>query len=380
MSRLSPIAAALIVIAATLAMRLAGGLLNVTSVGLLLVLVVVLVAVRMGRAGALAAGVTAATTFNFLIIPPTGTFTIADPLNWVSVGVCLAVATAVGELSLRARSRAEEAERARAESERLLQELRASFEREAEAEAARRSDRVRTALVDAVTHDLRTPLTSIKASTSALLQPRSGLDQQAQQELIEIVDQEADRLDELVEDLIGIARIESGALPLERQWCAVDDIVATAVRRAAARLAPHPLTVGVPADVPVIHVDARAIVEALYQLLDNAAKHTPPGGAVAVSAVLFPGEQVEVRVDDEGPGVPAADRERVFEKFVRGDASRESTPGLGMGLAIAQGLVEAHGGRLGVSERPDGAAGARFWIRLPIGDEEPLAAPPPERE
>jgi two-component system sensor histidine kinase KdpD len=99
-----------------------------------------------------------------------------------------------------------------------------------------------------------------------------------------------------------------------------------------------------------------------------------------VSAALFPGEQVEIRVDDQGPGVPVADRERVFEKFVRGDAAREATPGLGMGLAIAQGLVEAHGGSLGISERPDRAGGARFWIRLPIGDEETLATDLPERE
>ncbi|MGE3276586.1 MAG: ATP-binding protein [Vicinamibacterales bacterium] len=368
MPPLSPIVASLVVVVATLLMRLAGAVLNVTSVGLLLVLVVVLIAIRMGRSGGIAAGVTAATAFNFLIIPPTGTLTIADPLNWVSVGVCLTVA--VGELSVRARRRAEEADHSRAETERLLHALRSSFARETEAEAARQSDRLRAALIDAVTHDLRTPLTSIKASTTALLQPGATFEEPARHELIEVIDQEADRLDDLVENLLGIARIESGALRLDRQWCAVDDIVSIAVARLGARAAGDRLEVAMPAEIPLVRADARAVVEAVYQLLDNAVRYSPPGSTISVSAALFPGEQVELRVDDQGPGVPVDERERIFDKFARGSAGSSAPVGLGMGLAIAQGLVEAHGGRIGVSDRPDHVPGARFWIRLPIGDEE----------
>lgn len=343
-----------------------GALANAATVALVLLLGVLVAASRWGSRVGAATAVVSVVAFNFFFLPPTGTLTIADPLNWVALAVFLAVALVAGELSSRARRRADEADASRLESERLYAALQDAFSREASAEAFRQSEQLKASLLDAVTHNLRTPITSIKASATTLLTPGAELDDETRRELVNVVGEEADRLNAMVEDLIGLAKIEGGHFRLAHGWCSLEDVVAGAVARIG-RERRGQIRTAISPNLPVVRVDARATEEVVYQLLDNALQYSPAGAPVVVSAAADGDERVEVVVDDEGPGVPAEEHAHIFEKFQRG--SRATGGGLGMGLAIARGLARAHGGDLTVASRP-GGPGARFVLRLPIGDDE----------
>src|SRR5207249_2385155 len=186
------------------------------TVALALLLVVVFVAIFWGSKPALLASMLGMLSFNFFFLPPYHTFTIADPQNWVALAAFFITALAVGQLSARAKQRAEEAEAGRVEIRRLYEELREAFERASEAEALKRSERFKSALLDAVTHDLRTPLTSIKASATLLLEdrettePAETLNRAEQHAILRVITQESDRLDRFVESIIDLARIEAG--------------------------------------------------------------------------------------------------------------------------------------------------------------------------
>src|SRR5262249_35553035 len=187
----------------------------------------------------------------------------------------------VGQLSARARRRAEEASRGRQEIERLYEELRGAFEQASQAEALRRSEALKSALLDAVTHDIRTPLTSIKASVTTLLdEGRSNdaaLDAEGRNELLAVIDEETDRLNKFVEGLIGLARIEAGAMNLRRRWGVVDDIIAAALERAAPLTRDHRIEIELQKEIPAVRVDSAAVSEVVYTLIDNATKYAPKG-------------------------------------------------------------------------------------------------------
>lgn len=169
-----------------------------------------------------------------------GTFHIADPDNWIALAAFLITAVTVGQLSARARQRAEEANAARHESERLYYELQDTFERSSQAKALKQSEKLKSALLDAVTHDLRTPLTSIKASVTALLDEaraksgdeQDGLGAEGREELLNVISEEADRLDRFIEGLMELARIEAGEMQLRRQWGSVQEIIRASLQRA----------------------------------------------------------------------------------------------------------------------------------------------------
>jgi two-component system sensor histidine kinase KdpD len=320
--------------------------------------------------------------FNFFFLPPVYTFTIADPQNWVALAAFLATALTAGQLSARAKRRAEEAEAGRREIERLYNELRAAFERASQAEALRRSEQLKSALLDAVTHDLRTPLTSIKASVTTLLKERRAkldgeppvtLDEEGRQEMLEVIDEESDRLNHFIEGMVELARIEAGDLHLRRRWGAVDEIISMALDRAAPLLARHRVEVEMESELPLVRIDARAVAEVIYLLLDNATKYAPPTTCIRITSSQASGEMVQIAVEDEGRGIPPQLRERVFDKFFRAtpdNAAALARPsGIGMGLSIARGIVEAHGGRIWI-EDGIGGRGARVVFTVPIGDEE----------
>ena len=243
-------------------------------------------------------------------------------------------------------------------------------------EALRQSERLKSALLDAVTHDIRTPLTSIKASVTTLLEEVTGraesaLDAEGRREMLEVIDEEADRLNRFVEGLIELARIEAGEMQLQRRWGAVDEIVLAALERARPLTRNHRVETEVAPELPLVRVDPRSLAEVVYTLVDNAAKYSPPGSRIRVSANLA-GQELQLAVEDEGPGIPAALRERVFDKFFRAMRDGESAAapsGTGMGLAIARGIVDAHGGRIWIEER-NGGRGTRFTFTLPISGEE----------
>ncbi len=348
--------------------------LSSTTVALALLLIVLFAATRWGSQPALLAALLGVACFNYFFLPPVHTFTIADPQNWVALAAFLITALVAGELSARAKQRAEEAEAGRREIERLYEEYLAAAERARRAEVIEQSERLKSALLDAVTHDMRTPLTSIKAAVTTLLdEAEVMLDDEARRELFEVIDEETDRLNRFVENMVELARIEAGAISLRRRWSSVEEIVAMARARAEPLTRGHRLEIELERELPAARVDAGLIVEALYSLIDNAAKYSPAGSRIKISARRAESEMIMIAVEDEGPGIPAELRERVFDKFFRatgeGAASLGRPKGLGMGLAIARGLVEAHGGRIWV-ESGTGGVGARVAFTTPIGDEE----------
>ena len=383
--------AAAVVAALTAALKLLGGNVNSTTVALALLLAVLFIAARMEQGPALVASVLAAFCFNFFFLPPFGTLHISEAENWVALAAFLLTAVVAGQLSTRARRRAEEAEAGRLEIERLYEELRAAFERASHAEALRQSEKLKSALLDAVTHDIRTPLTSIKASVTTLLDELRGetydgqsvaLGDESRREMLEVIDEESDRLNRFVEGLIELARIEAGELRLRLRWGAVDEVVAAALARAEPLTRGHRIVVELEDGLPAVRVDSHAVAEVVYTLVDNAAKYSPPGTAIGVSASRAEGDAVSIAVEDEGQGIPPELRERVFDKFFRatrdGDSGWGGRPGgTGLGLAIARGIVEAHGGRIWVEGRA-GGVGARVVFTLPIGDEETAADRPRE--
>ena len=365
--------------ALTAALRQLGASINATTVALAMLLVVLFVAARWGARPAIVGSVLAVLCFNFFFLRPLHTLTIADPDNWVALIAFLITAVTAGQLSASAKRRAEEAEAGRREIERLYDELRDAFERASEAEALRRSERLKSALLDAVTHDIRTPLTSIKASVTTLLdelRERAGdaatLDAEGRRDMLEVIDEEADRLNRFVEGLVELARIEAGELELRRRWGSVDEIVMTALERAEPLTHGHTVEVTIERDLPVVRVDAKAVAQVVYTLADNAAKYSPAGTRIKVTAGRGDDEMLRLTVEDEGPGVPAKLRERVFDKFFRamrdGDTGTHPS-GTGMGLAIARGIVEAHGGRIWIEDAGAGR-GMLVALTLPLGDED----------
>ena len=267
------------------------------------------------------------------------------------------------------------------EIERLYAELRDAFERASHAEALRQSEKLKSALLDAVTHDLRTPLTSIKASITTLLDEAHGrvngeppvtLDAESKVEMMEIIDEESDRLSRFISGLIELARIEAGELQLRRRWGVVDEIISAALSRAEPMTKQHRVTLEVEKELPGVRVDERAVSEVVYTLIDNAAKYSSKGSTILISAQRAGDEQIQMAVEDEGRGIPIDFREQVFDKFFRatrdGDVSQQPT-GTGMGLAIAKGIVEAHEGRIWI-ESGAGGKGTRVMFTLPIGDED----------
>ncbi len=354
-----------------------GAIINSTTVALALLLVVLFVATGWGSRPAIVAAVLGVLCFNFFFLPPTGTLTIADPQNWIALAAFLLTAMIAGQLSSRARRRAEEAEAGRREIERLYGELRDAFERASHAEALRQSEQLKSALLDAVTHDLRTPLTSIKVSATTLLREGQAngdtaviFDQEARREMLEVIDEEADRLNHFIEGLVELARIEAGELQLRRRWGAVEDILSAALERAEPLLRHHRVVTEADDELPVVRVDARAVAEVVYTLLDNAAKYSPPETVIRVSAARAGAELIEIAVEDQGRGIPPELRERVFDKFFRvaPEATRQ-LKGIGMGLAIARGIIEAHGGRIRIEAAAKGQ-GTRVVFTLPIGDND----------
>jgi two-component system sensor histidine kinase KdpD len=347
--------------------------LSSTAVALALLLIVLFAATGWGSCPAILAAFLGVACFNFFFLPPLYTFTIADPQNWVALAAFLITALVAGELSARAKRRAEEAEAGRREIERLYDDYRAAAERARQAEVIEQSERLKSALLDAVTHDLRTPLTSVKAAVTTLLdESEVKLDDEARREFLEIINEEADRLNHFVENMVELARIEAGAISPRRRWSSVEEIVAMARARTEALTRDHRIEVDIESELPAARIDASLIAEVLYSLIDNAAKYSPAGSRIKISARRAENEMIMGAVEDEGRGIPAELRERVFDKFFRataeGAASLGRPKGLGMGLAIARGIVEAHGGRIWVESGASG--GARVAFTVPIGDEE----------
>ncbi|MDB5098052.1 MAG: kdpD [Cyanobacteria bacterium RYN_339] len=221
------------------------------------------------------------------------------------------------------------------------------------------AERVRSAMLATVSHDLRTPLTGIVGAASSLVAGAETLTPAVRRELAQGVVEESERLARLVTNLLHATRLDAGAATLAREWCALEDALAPALARVEAEDGRHLVQVVLPPDLPLLHADPVLLELVFGNLVENAFKHSPAGTRVEVRAWQAAGQLV-VEVADDGPGLPAGAEVRLFEKFARGSASR----GAGLGLAICRGVIAAHGGTIGASNRPTG--GAAFRITLPL--------------
>jgi two-component system sensor histidine kinase KdpD len=230
------------------------------------------------------------------------------------------------------------------------------------AEVLARTDELKSALMSAVSHDLKTPLASIMASVTSLLDKDIHWDEETQRDFLQGIYDEAERLDRLVGNLLDMSRIEGGALHPQKDWYSIDEIVQTVVQRLEPRLAGHTLAVDVAPDLPMVLLDYSEIDQVLTNLVENALKYTPRGTSIRITARQVE-DHLEVSVEDNGPGVPAEHLPKLFDKFYRA-GKRTGTSGTGLGLAITKGFVEAHGGTIRAANRPEG--GLRVTFTLPV--------------
>jgi two-component system sensor histidine kinase KdpD len=450
---------------------------NHTTVALMFLVAVLLVSAYWGLRYALVLAVGATAAFNFFFLPPVGTFTIADPQNWVALFAFLVTALVASNLAEKARSEAEGAKQRRREVDRLyglsqrllasenvlellnalpayVQEsfsvgsvavmaadhpsvyrssLDAKFDetvlrstllrgepitqagisyvplrlgmrtvgalavtgdelsretldalgslaglgieraRALEALSKHRAEqeheRLRSALLDSVTHEFRTPLTSIKASVTTLLSGAT-LDEQGRRELLTVIDEETDRLNRLVGEAAEMAQLDAGLFKLDLQPHSIQDALQPALLDAKPSLENHPVEVLVPADLPRVPMDLQRIREVLMHLLENAGKYSDAGLPITVTSEVK-NDRLVTSISDRGPGIDSFEQSLIFEKFYRGQHQRYAAPGTGMGLAIAKVIVEAHGGTIGVVSQL--GSGSVFSFGLPLGNSRPAA-------
>jgi two-component system sensor histidine kinase KdpD len=447
---------------------------NPATVGFTFLLTVLIVSAAWGLRYAIAISIAATLAYNFFFLPPVGTFTIADPQNWIALCAFLITAVIASQLAERARSEALTANRRRGELERLYtfsqemltaenvltlvnsipRHIAATFgaaavgmflpdrkkvyysditapdtvdegelrrvsdlgepafdttrgttvvplrvgvrsvgalgisgteisretldavgslvaisieragavEKLAHAEATREGERLRSVLLDSVTHDFRTPLTSIKASAESLLGD-TQLSADARRELLTIINEESDRLNRLVGEAAEMAQLDAGAVELQREPHHIREAIEAALAATKNTLAKHKISVNAADSLPSVGMDLHRICEVLAQLLDNAAKYSPEGTTITITSELQNGKLV-TSVADQGPGIDSIDQDMIFDKFYRGRGQRSTIQGTGMGLAIAKALIEAHAGTIAVVSQL--GHGSVFSFSLPL--------------
>jgi len=230
------------------------------------------------------------------------------------------------------------------------------------AELLQAAEKLQTALLNSISHDLRTPLVSIMGALTALEDQSETIESSTRQRLVETAREEADRLNRLVGNLLDMTRLEAGALKVKRDLCDVQDIIGTALGQIEERLTERSVRVHASEALPLVQLDFVLIVHVISNLLDNALKYSPAGSPLDIQAQIV-GSEIQIEVRDHGIGIPEDDLERVFDKFYRVQRPEQVT-GTGLGLAICKGIVEAHDGHIRAKNRPEG--GAVFTIALPI--------------
>lgn len=235
-----------------------------------------------------------------------------------------------------------------------------------QAHVAAEAERMRSAILSSVSHDLRTPLATISGAASSLAEGPGELNAAARQDLARSIYREADRLDRLLKNLLDMMRLEAGAVRLSKEWHSLDEVIGAALARLEARLPDHTVRTALQAKLPLLLVDGVLMEQVVINLVENAVKYAPAGTIIDIIASATD-QRVLVEVADRGPGIAVGEESLIFDKFYRGTSAREG--GVGLGLTICRGIVEAHGGRIWAENRPGGGAIIRFVIPLP--DEQP---------
>lgn len=225
------------------------------------------------------------------------------------------------------------------------------------------SERLRNSLLSAISHDLRTPLAALVGLAESMTMTQPPLTEE-QTDIAGSMREEALRMNALVNNLLDMARLQSGTIRLNRQWQPLEEVIGSALKSAGATTARHRIRVNLPEDLPLLEFDTVLIERVLSNLLENAAKYTPAGSTIGIGAARDAPDHIDVWVEDDGPGLPPGKEEEIFKKFERGQ-KESATPGVGLGLAICRAIMEAHGGAIRAENRQEG--GARFIFTLPCG-------------
>jgi K+-sensing histidine kinase KdpD len=336
----------------------------VVSLGVVYLPAILLISIVWGLRLGLLASVASAVAFNFFHIPPLHRLAIGSEQNWVALAAFAIVAVISSAVAGLARAQAVEAERRREQADKALAELAAlSRERDrmqaemVEAEALRRSDELKTALLRSISHDLRTPLTSMIAGGAALGSVSLTFGERA--ELSEAIVAEGERLSRLVENLLDMSRLEAGKAEPHREQIDLAEVLDVA-REAVARS--ELVRLALDRDLPTVEADAAQLERAFANLLENAIRHG--GGRPVTVRSRVVGDKIAIRVVDQGPGIPESEWRRIFEPFQRSEANG-AAGGSGLGLAIAKGFVEANGGEIAVESLP--GQGSSFVVGFPAG-------------
>ncbi|MGH8630977.1 MAG: DUF4118 domain-containing protein [Burkholderiales bacterium] len=325
---------------------------DIVNIAMVYLLAVVVIALRFSRGAAIFSSVLCVAAFDFMFVPPQGTFTVNDVQYLLTFAIMLAVALVISELM---------------ESGRRHAEAKAALAVEAETE------RIRSTLLASISHDLRTPLAVMTGASSSLAERGDRMIKEERDALARSIYEQACDMSEQVANVLQMTRLETGAIVLERDWVALSEIAGSVLSRLSERLAAHRLMVEIPNDLPLVRVDATLIEQALANLLENAARHTPAGTLVRLRAQRRD-DALVVSVEDFGLGIDDRDIERVFAKFHRG-AVEGAGGGVGLGLAICRAIVSLHGGRTWAEQIPGG--GTAFRFTLPV---EEAPCPPGEAE
>ena len=321
---------------------------DLVNIAMVYLLAVVIVALRFSRGPAIAASVLCVAAFDFLFVPPRFTFTVDDAQYLLTFAIMLMVALVISRL---------------VESVGRRAAVQAALEVEAETE------RIRSALLASISHDLRTPLSIMAGASSSLAESGERLSADERRSLAESIFEQAREMSEHVAKVLQMTRLETGGIKVEQDWAALGEIVGAVLDRLKERLATHRVIVELPDDLPLVRVDATLIEQALGNLLENAAKHTPAETVVRLHAQRRDSE-ILVTVEDYSGGVSDRDLERIFDKFARGSVEATGT-GMGLGLAICRAIIRLHGGRAWAERVPGGTA---FRFTLPLEDAPPVPA------
>lgn len=305
-----------------------------TNVVMFYLLAVVFVAIRWGRGPAIAASIVSVLAFDFFLIPPYLTLSVADIEYFFTFAAFLVVGIVVSTFASKVRKQ-------------IIQ---------------RQTEKLHSALLSSISHDLKTPLVSITGALTALLDKKSNLDTQHARELLEMAREESDRLNRIVNNLLDMTKMESGILRISKKPCDLRDLIGACLEQLKNKIGSRDIKIDIPKDFPEVAVDFPFILKAFFNVIDNALKYSPDGSPVEIRATLVQ-RKAQVKIRDYGLGIPREDLKRIFEKFYRVERS-QNVLGTGLGLCISKGIVEAHGGQINVESMP--GEGSTFTVELPL--------------
>jgi K+-sensing histidine kinase KdpD len=320
------------------------GHLNDANLIMAYLLATVFAATRYGRGPAVLASLLSVLAFDYFFVPPSFSFEIADIQYLFTLVVMLIVALVIGTLAANLRQQAKLAIQVEEES-------------------------MRNALLSAISHDFRTPLAAIVGASGSLLDDAEYLPEDVKREFVQTIHDEAQRMTRLANNILEMARLEVGAIKLNREWYPVEELIGIALTRLRQRLVDRDVRLAVAPDLPMVQVDGLMIDSVLENLLENALKYTPQRTPIEIGARVDAGA-MEMWVADRGPGLPAGSEARLFDKFHQEEQAGRTSSGAGLGLSICRAIVAAHGGSIVAENRAAGGAVFRFSI--------PLGALPPQ--